>query len=84
MVSSARIDMTANVFMVLMVDFECGQKRQPMAHFQDAPAELVGPSLRKRVRQRRLRRNFINKSRRIALKRAMPNDVGIVTMLGPY
>src|SRR5262245_1650614 len=26
---------------------------------------------------------FINNSRRIALERAMPNDVGIVTMLGP-
>ena len=34
--------MMASVFMALMVDFECGQKRLRFAHFQDDPMELVG------------------------------------------
>jgi hypothetical protein len=29
-----------------MVDFECGQKGQRLAHFQDVPGELVGAAHR--------------------------------------
>ena len=36
------MEMTANVFMARMVIFECGQKRQRLAHFHDDPGELVG------------------------------------------
>jgi hypothetical protein len=32
-----------------MVVFECGQKRQRLAHFQDDPAELVGPRVRTQI-----------------------------------
>ena len=41
-VSSARIEMTASICMVAIVDFECGQKRLRLAHFDDDPGELVG------------------------------------------
>jgi hypothetical protein len=51
-----------------MVVFECGQKRQHLAHFQDDAAELVGTSRRTRAYLQRRRQNFINKCRRIAPK----------------
>jgi hypothetical protein len=41
-VSSAKTEITANVFMATIVVFECGQKRLRLAHFQDDPMELVG------------------------------------------
>src|SRR5690349_9046615 len=82
MVSSARIDMTASVFMGSMVGFECGQKRLRLAHFQDQAGELVGSLPPAHVRLHRHGRNFINRYRRIAPKRAMPNDVGIVACGG--
>jgi hypothetical protein len=51
-----------------MVVFECGQKRQRLAHFQDQAAELVGTLRRTRAYPQRRRQNFINKSRSIAPK----------------
>src|ERR1700759_1222570 len=39
MVSSAKIEMTASVFMDLRVVLDCGQKRQPIVHFQDDPGK---------------------------------------------
>jgi hypothetical protein len=51
-----------------MVVFECGQKRQRLAHFQDQAAELVGTLRRTRAYPQRRRQNFINKYRRIAPK----------------
>jgi hypothetical protein len=51
-----------------MVVFECGQKRQRLAHFQDEAGELVGTPLRRRGCPQQRGRNFINKYRRIAPK----------------
>src|SRR5262249_45824500 len=57
MVSSARIDMTASVFMATMVVFECGQKRQRLAHFQDVPWELGGARRHAHARRRARKQN---------------------------
>ena len=83
MVSSARIDMTASVFMASIVGFECGQKRQRLARFQDVSSGAcwLRPSHTRPAAT--VLAKFVNNSRRIALKRAMPNDVGIMTMLVP-
>src|SRR5690242_3794736 len=57
MVSSARIDMTASVFMATMVVLKCGQKRQCLAHFQDVPWELGGVPPHACVQRRERKQN---------------------------
>lgn len=74
MVSSAKIEMTASVFMASMVDFECGQKRQCLAHFQDDPGELGGVLRDARIQRRERTRNSsinLGASRQNARRRMM-------------
>jgi hypothetical protein len=51
-----------------MLVFECGQKRQRLAHFQDEAGELGGALRRTRGCSQQCGRNFINKYRCIAPK----------------
>jgi len=58
-----------------MVVFECGQKRQRFAHFQDNPMELVGRDRRVVVPSCRPKGNFGFRFRDIAALQPDSNDV---------
>jgi hypothetical protein len=59
-----------------MVDFECGQKRLCLAHFQDDPMELVGRSGPAPASARRPEGNFRFQFRSMVLLLTDSNDVG--------
>jgi hypothetical protein len=59
-----------------IVVFECGQKRQRFAHFQDDPMELVGRDWLALVPSHRPKRNFGFRFRGIPPPQPDSNDVG--------
>jgi hypothetical protein len=61
--------------MVAMIDFECGQKRLRLAHFDDDPGELVGAARWSLPSQQMDQRNFTNQTRCIVSNEPMPDRV---------